>query len=261
MEIDTHPNTPNIIQARKINFAIDELSLVAHGTRRDGLYALLLPAIGVPLLKWRMTSRWKMKLGLKIKQLNAELCQLRHRLGQEEEQVAGPMAPRASTQLISVLFERLQELRSTAAESKLKERNAIRAYRRRNRNRNRPNSSPRRGSDTDATGDSDGDGDIDTSEDEQQPAGPGEPDRGPFKKFKISFSLKDAILPNLTADAAESLLYRRERAETNARRAPRCVEALRTPSNAGWCSATSTGIHRGNPAGRPWRSPVFSLNS
>lgn len=76
VELDTHPHAPYVVQARRIDISIDELTLVARGTKRDAVYAALLPTIGVPFLKWRMTYKWKLKLGFRIRQLKAELLEL-----------------------------------------------------------------------------------------------------------------------------------------------------------------------------------------
>ncbi|KLT45082.1 hypothetical protein CC85DRAFT_325993 [Cutaneotrichosporon oleaginosum] len=200
LEFDTHPDAKHIITATRIDFGIDELSLTAKGTRRDGLYAALLPSLGVPFLKWRMASKWKQKLARGIRYLNTELCELRDRLNVEKGR-AGSRDMRASTRLLKVTAERLQEFRSVVAERKGRRKRAIRAYR-----RERGYGSSSNASDTSSSDES--------SDDE---VGPGEPDV--LRGFRISFALADAILPHITADPERSLLYRRERAEKAARRA------------------------------------------
>jgi hypothetical protein len=244
LEFDTHPDAEHVVQARRINFSIDELSLVARGTRRDGLYAAVLPTLGVPFLKWRMASRWKLKLGQRIRQLDAELCELRDRLDEEKGRtVPKDTEPRASTRLLKVIAQRLQELKTVGAEHKAKKARAIRAYRQRRRQVSGAGSQSSAASSAASTEDEG------SSSDEE--VGPGEPEV--LRGFRISFALADAILPHVTADPERSLLYRRERAEKAARRA-----RLDPLGSSPRCSATATGLGLSGLSGRPWRSPVFT---
>lgn len=249
LEFDTHPDAEHIVQARRINFNIDELSLLAKGTRRDGLYAAILPIIGVPFLKWRMASKWKLKLSQKIRQLDDELCGLRDRLKEEKGRPIGNSQPRASTSLMKVLAQRLQELKVIVAERKAKKARAIRAYRKR-----RTQSSGGTGSSSHSSAVASSDDEDGSSSDEE--VGPGEPE--PLRGFRISFALADAILPHVTADPERSLLYRRERAEKAARRAR--LDPRGSVSSAR-CSATATGLGHSGLGGRPWRNPVFNCDN
>lgn len=162
-----------------------------------------------------------------------------------------------------VVLQRLQELKSMATAHKSRTRAAIRAFRRQRRKSSITStaSASRRGSITDST--VSWDSEADSSDDEQLP-GPGEPgeaERGTLSKFKVSFSLKDAILPQVTADPAESVLYRRERAEKAARPSPPGFHSLSAVTAPGWCSARQPPdcIEAALPDGRG--DPIYSTAS
>ncbi|BEJ12204.1 hypothetical protein CspHIS471_0206640 [Cutaneotrichosporon sp. HIS471] len=247
LEFDTHPNAEHVVQARRIDIGIDELSLVAKGTKRDGLYAVLLPTLGAPFLKWRLTSSWKLKLAKGIQQLDSELCRLRDSLNEKKERrTTGNSDSRASTRLFKVLAQRLQELQTVAAEQAAKKSRAIRAYRRRRKKSSASVSDSSQGNSATSSEDEEA-----SSSDEE--VGPGEPE--PLRGFRISFALADAILPQVTADPEQSLLYRREQAEKAVRRSPLHPRGFASSMR---CSATATGLGQSGLGGRPWRSPVFN---
>ncbi|GMK53994.1 hypothetical protein CspeluHIS016_0105800 [Cutaneotrichosporon spelunceum] len=238
VELDTHPRAEHVVQARRINIGIDELSLVMKGTRRDCLYATLLP-LGIPFLKWRLVSTWKLKLAQQIQRLDSELCELRDRVHEEKRRrTVGNSEPRASTRLFKVLVQRLREAKSVAAKQAAKKARAVRARSRRRKDSGMVRSTTPSGEASISRG---------------EEAGPDEPE--PQRGFKLSFGLADAMLPHVSADRERSLLFRRERAE----RAARSTALDSTGSTSSMrLSTTAMGLGDSSLHRRPWRSPAFN---
>lgn len=181
LDIDTRRSAPFVIRLVKAKIGFDQVALRASGTKRDRLYAVLLPLLGTPILKRRLAAKIKKKLFLTVETLNAELVLIRDRIAQADDEAEavqrrGEETPTSLARALNILSARRRELVANRVKLDITSDIASRA---------RAMSI--------------------SSLETHASALP--------KRFKLSASLQNAILPHKVYDKSKSLLYRRQAAE------------------------------------------------
>jgi hypothetical protein len=246
LEVNTHDDSPFIIRAKKINFSMDEVTLVPHKTKsgHDNLYRFVLAAVVVPWLKRKLAAILARKLDQKIELLNVELMALRAHWTKvskkaERDVRRGLSAPGATARFLQVAQERLKVWTAKKTVRDVATRREIRRFRRLSAASDISNRS----------------GVSDSSAADPLPEPRGAKPKA-FKKFRVSSRLKDTLLPHVSYDKTKSLVWRRRRTEDSARRTDEAVAAIKTAAKT--VSVKATGFSSNNTS-KPWRSPVFNF--
>lgn len=241
-----------MLTVHDVDVNIDQMSLRVRNSTRDRLFRAVLPTIGVPFLKSKLTAVLERKIRVALERANAEMMEIRRRLDKAtpEAKLEVKDDDSATQRLYRIVAKRGQEIK--------KEMDAAKAVKRKRTERLRSESIQRH----DAAGPESPASTPSSSTSEVNLPDAGDFPRAPIDKkkaFKISARLEEALLPHLSADAERSIVYRRWRAEESSRRANGAALAIeRTTAGV---VPTATGL-RGGAGGKGaqklWWSPVFN---